>query len=548
MFFSAPLYLLGLLALPIPFIIHLFERRRVKRIDFPWLRLVEESIKGGNLFLRLKEWILLAMRTLALLLLIMAFANPTLSRERGIIVIDDSYDMYTKSGEGILFDEAKDIAERTASDKGYNIVLSSGRGYDKNIEPSFKMYHPPQDEEGDVIFITAKMIPQKEGIIILEGEKNLLSIDTVYLKDPLPQTGTSNTINVGVSNPGENEVRRNVLLQWQGDRSYIEFSFPPGQTYFSLPIEFNGPGSYSGYVDIGEDALFIDNIYYLSFEVPKKITVGVVEGDEGSSFYVERALNPEGVKTEFELSKISHPGLINKDVLIFVDAPYAENGIPSLIFREGASGYISRDFYFSLGDIDRVHPIFSIFDEECIEEIASHKIFKRAEAGLEGKVLAYFSDGQQAILQRDSNMFFQFLPTVESTDLVLSPNFPPILYRTIRYLKKGFDYPAMTYCGKDVRMNVDENRVYDVIDLTEEARWKVAPLNETEGLFLSFRPPHPGIYSIGSVGKIAANIERGFFRAKWSDMDRRFSSLKRWFLLFCLVFLICEMLVRNLRS
>ncbi|MCK4596091.1 BatA domain-containing protein, partial [candidate division WOR-3 bacterium] len=63
MFFLAPIYLLGLLSLPIPFILHLFEKRRVKQVDFPWLYLVEESIKGGNLFLRLREWILLALRT-----------------------------------------------------------------------------------------------------------------------------------------------------------------------------------------------------------------------------------------------------------------------------------------------------------------------------------------------------------------------------------------------------------------------------------------------------------------------------------------------------
>ncbi|PIP13162.1 MAG: hypothetical protein COX49_02810, partial [bacterium (Candidatus Stahlbacteria) CG23_combo_of_CG06-09_8_20_14_all_40_9] len=106
MFFSSPLYLLALLSLPIPFILHLFERRRRIRVEFSWLHIVEESIKGGNLFLKLKEWILLAIRTLTLLFLIFAFANPLIRTEKGIIIVDDSYDMFARDGNGILFDKA----------------------------------------------------------------------------------------------------------------------------------------------------------------------------------------------------------------------------------------------------------------------------------------------------------------------------------------------------------------------------------------------------------------------------------------------------------
>ncbi|MCK4257026.1 BatA domain-containing protein, partial [candidate division WOR-3 bacterium] len=154
MFFLAPIYLLGLLSLPIPFILHLFEKRRVKQVDFPWLYLVEESIKGGNLFLRLREWILLALRTLVLLFLVVAFASPIVRRDRGVILIDDSYDMFSRRGDGILFDEAKGIAEKIAREKGYDIVLSSGRQYKDDILPSYMMLQPLEVEDENIVFIT----------------------------------------------------------------------------------------------------------------------------------------------------------------------------------------------------------------------------------------------------------------------------------------------------------------------------------------------------------------------------------------------------------
>jgi len=547
MFFSSPLYLLALLSLPIPFILHLFERRRRIRVEFSWLHIVEESIKGGNLFLKLKEWILLAIRTLTLLFLIFAFANPLIRTEKGIIIVDDSYDMFARDGNGILFDKAKDTAEKLADDKGFDIVLSSGRQYTSRVLPTYRMFQAPDIEGRNIVFITSKSLPQAKGAIVVEGEKNLLSIDTLYLKDPLPQADSDNTILVGITNHGEYEVRRTVSVHYLGDSAYIDVSLPPGQTYISFPLRFKRAGTYSGYVDIGDDALSLDNVRYFSFQLPEKMRVGIVEKNSGMSFYIKKALSPEGIETSIEIKRTIYPRLPSADVLIFVNVPYIESGIPSIIFTEGKYGPGSKDSFLSLKDIDRTHPVFSIFNDACIGEITARKIYRSATNKIEGKRIASFSDGREAIVEREGNLFFHFLPSVENTDIVLSPNFPPLLYRTVRYLKEGIEYPTMIPWGRDTRLTVKENRTYEISLLTGDERWRISPLVDEDGLCLRFTFPYPGIYSIDKVANIAVNIDRQMSTVHPLKEGMGKTSLKKWFFLICLFLVFIEMSIRNIK-
>jgi len=547
MSFLSPIYLLALLSLPIPFILHLFERRRRIRVEFSWLHIVEESIKGGNLFLKLKEWILLAVRTLILLFLVFAFADPLVRTQKGIIIVDDSYDMFTRDGNGILFDKAKDTAEKLAGEKGFNIVLSSGRQYTSRILPTYRMFQAPDIEERNIVFITSKPLSQTKGAIVVEGAKNTLSIDTVYLKDPLPQVGSDNMLLVGITNHGEYEIRRTVSTHYLDDSTYIDVSLPPGQTYISFPLRFERTGTYSGYVDIGDDALSLDNVRYFSFKLPEKMRVGIVEKDSGMSFYIEKALSPEGIATSIEIKRTTYPRFSSADVLIFVNVPYIETSIPSIIFTEGEYGKGSKDSFLSLKDIDRTHPVFSIFNDACIGEITARKIYRSAIDKIEGKRIASFSEGREAIVEREGKLFVHFLPSAENTDIVLSPNFPPLIYRMVRYLKEGVEYPTMIPWGRDARVPVKENRTYEVSLLTGDEGWRISPLADEDGLYLRFTFPYPGIYSMDKAANIAVNIDRQMSTVHPFKEDVGKTSLKKWFFLICLFLVFIEMSIRNIK-
>src|ERR1043166_8016021 len=108
-FFLHPLYLLGLAAASLPILIHLLNRRRLKRIQFPAVRFILLSQKRISRSYRLRHWLLLALRTLAIILLALLLANPIFQTGAGlfagsgpvslVILLDNSLSM-TWSGDG----------------------------------------------------------------------------------------------------------------------------------------------------------------------------------------------------------------------------------------------------------------------------------------------------------------------------------------------------------------------------------------------------------------------------------------------------------------
>ncbi|MEO0080601.1 MAG: VWA domain-containing protein, partial [candidate division WOR-3 bacterium] len=99
--FAVPnlLPLVGLAALPV--LIHLISRLRLRRADFPSLFLLQSVRRERFSWLRLKELLLLILRTLALTALLLSLTRPYLRRalvglgtgQDLIVVIDDSYSM-----------------------------------------------------------------------------------------------------------------------------------------------------------------------------------------------------------------------------------------------------------------------------------------------------------------------------------------------------------------------------------------------------------------------------------------------------------------------
>lgn len=81
--FLNPLFLFGLLAAAIPVIIHLFTRRRPRERPFPSLEFLAEVNQSEIRRLRLKQWLLLLLRTLAVAAIALAMARPAL-RSTGV--------------------------------------------------------------------------------------------------------------------------------------------------------------------------------------------------------------------------------------------------------------------------------------------------------------------------------------------------------------------------------------------------------------------------------------------------------------------------------
>ncbi|MCY2929614.1 MAG: BatA and WFA domain-containing protein, partial [Planctomycetota bacterium] len=76
MAFTNPLLLAGMSLAALPVIAHLLNRRARRKIVFPTVRLLRESLASQSKLYRLRRWILLALRCLAIFLVAWAFARP----------------------------------------------------------------------------------------------------------------------------------------------------------------------------------------------------------------------------------------------------------------------------------------------------------------------------------------------------------------------------------------------------------------------------------------------------------------------------------------
>ncbi len=76
MSFLHPAFLWALTALAIPVLIHLFQLRRFKRIDFPNVRFLAEVSQQTRARKKVQHWLVLLARCLAIAALVLAFAQP----------------------------------------------------------------------------------------------------------------------------------------------------------------------------------------------------------------------------------------------------------------------------------------------------------------------------------------------------------------------------------------------------------------------------------------------------------------------------------------
>lgn len=107
MSFLNPLFLFGAFAAAIPILIHLFTRRRPREVRFPSLEFLSEVNQSEIRRLRLKQWLLLLLRVLAILAIALAMARPAMRGSIGprsraatsiVVLIDQSGSMGALGG------------------------------------------------------------------------------------------------------------------------------------------------------------------------------------------------------------------------------------------------------------------------------------------------------------------------------------------------------------------------------------------------------------------------------------------------------------------
>ena len=165
MTFLNPLVLFGLLAAGIPILLHLLNLRKLRTIEFSTLSFLKELQKSSIRRLKLRQLLLLILRTLLVLLIVFAFARPTLrgslvgnignhARTTAVFIIDDSYSMTISDEQGELLRQAQQAANKVVhlfkdGDEVFLVPLSTlsvSRSLNENALRDFGLLKKAIDE------------------------------------------------------------------------------------------------------------------------------------------------------------------------------------------------------------------------------------------------------------------------------------------------------------------------------------------------------------------------------------------------------------------
>lgn len=143
MLFSAPVFLWGLLAVLIPVAVHLFNFRRYRKIYFSNVDRLAQLHTESHRQNRLRQWLVLALRVLAIVCLVLAFAQPVVGRRdtQGAlktsdnavsIYIDNTFSMGSASSDGSQLDDAcrkaREIADIYGIGSRYQLLTADMDG------------------------------------------------------------------------------------------------------------------------------------------------------------------------------------------------------------------------------------------------------------------------------------------------------------------------------------------------------------------------------------------------------------------------------------
>lgn len=324
--FVYPFFLWFLAALSIPIIIHLFNFRRFKKIEFTNVRFLKEIKEQTQSHSKLKHLLVLLMRLLALAFLILAFAQPfvpTKSTESSgqqtvSIYIDNSFSMNLSGKEGSLLDEAKDkcrtIATSLPSSTKFQLLTNEFKGEqqrlidrDELLELTDRIKINPQSRNINEVLIRQTDALKKSNsdnrssFIISDFQKNFfdiqpgvndsllklnllktnaeevknIAIDSCWLSAPVIQLNTPSELNVKVRNYGDEDAEVPVRFYINNSQKTVASVKVNAGTDATVKMNFTitQPGWQLAKAEIDDNPITFDDTYFLSFRIADKIPV-----------------------------------------------------------------------------------------------------------------------------------------------------------------------------------------------------------------------------------------------------------------------------------
>ena len=373
--FLNPIILLISAAALIPLLIHLLNRRRIKKLDFSSILFLKSLEKVRLRRLKLRQWILLIIRTLVVLFVVFAFARPSLkgslssvigsaTKTSAVILLDNSYSMGYETPQGKLFDIAKKKAKSvldlfSEGDEVYLIVFNSepwvltpqpsfrfddlkqlisetelsygSTDFFKALSSAYEFLGKSKNLNQEIYLLTdldrggwfnQKInLPELKNVklflVTSEVKEGNFAIESLDFGTRLIKKNAPFDLSAKVSNYSP-ETGENLLVGLYLDGKRVAQTDIKVEGNSEKELSFSKSeelgGMHYGYLELSDDELLADNQRFFVFEMSDTIKILLVGERKEDTYYVNLALIPQGEnESSLNLNSIESSSLSRED-------------------------------------------------------------------------------------------------------------------------------------------------------------------------------------------------------------------------------------------
>ncbi len=338
--FVNPYLLFGLLAISIPVLIHLFNFRKFKKVYFSNVRFLKELQIQTQKQSKIKHLIVLILRIIAIIALVLAFAQPFIPSDKGKVIqtgysyvsifVDNSFSMQNTASNGMLLDEAKakakEIAQAYELSAQFQLLTNDFDGSQQRfisrdelmllideIKPSSSSHLLSQALKRQYDLLSSSNISNKSAYVISDFQKimsdfsqfpvdstiptifiplkgqntNNLCIDSIWFDTPAFHLGQDVSLFAKISNMGDNLTEKvPVKLMINGkQRAIAGPDIAAGSSEIvNLNFKITETGIQQGVVELTDYPIVYDDKFYFSISVLKQISSLCINGKEESVY------------------------------------------------------------------------------------------------------------------------------------------------------------------------------------------------------------------------------------------------------------------------
>ena len=333
MLFSQPAFLWGLLAVAIPIVVHLFNFRRYRKVYFSNVERLKDLMTEQRRRDNVRQWLVLAMRVLAIVFLVLAFAQPVIPSSKDALrtgstavslYVDNSFSMENANAEGSLLyaarQKVREVVDVYSVSDRYQLLTNDMKGSEMRwlnrdellealdeVQPSPAAPLMSEVATRQIDFLRQSTARNRHAYIISDFQQSAadldampadssvhftlvplsaveadnLFVDSVVLDAPAYFVGGNVTVEVTLRNSGSRDVEKvPVKLVVDGrERAVTTVDIAAdGSTKATLRFGIDKGGWVDGCVTMEDYPVTFDDSYWFSFHVGERIRLLEIDG------------------------------------------------------------------------------------------------------------------------------------------------------------------------------------------------------------------------------------------------------------------------------